>query len=423
RADLAHGANGATPACGRSGHVRKCSSGSLPLVLQQLTKSLELLTIINGTIDKLVAIVDNGRGGDVSNIREKGEKARRYIVDHVEKYPDQIGQIAAEHLGISRQAVNRHLQRLTRDGALTAKGRTRNKSYALAPLVRWTHVYAVGPGLEEDAVWRLDVAPRLGHLADNVADIWQYGFSEMFNNAMDHSQGSEIVVFLTRTAAKSEILIMDNGVGIFRKIQGALGLVDERHAILELSKGKLTTAPTGHTGEGIFFTSKLFDSFDILSGGLLYGFGDAEGWLMEMAKPNEGTAIWLRLYNHTARKMDKVFLQYASEEDDYRFSKTIVPVRLAKYGEEQLISRSQAKRLLARVEVFTKVVLDFEGIEMIGPGFADEIFRVFSNQHPNIEITPIHTSSAVKRMIARAYAAKASGADQPPADGHQETAS
>ncbi|MGH9490227.1 MAG: STAS-like domain-containing protein [Terriglobales bacterium] len=334
----------------------------------------------------------------------------------MEKHPDQIGRLTSEHLGITRQAVNRHIQRLVRDGALTAKGRTRNKSYALAPLVQWHRDYEVAPGLEEDVVWRQDVAPQLGHLPDNVANIWHYGFTEMFNNAMDHSNGKKITVFLTRTAARSDIFIMDDGVGIFRKIRTALGLIDERHAILELSKGKLTTAPSGHTGEGVFFTSKLFDSFDILSGGLCYthNFGDAEGWLQEMAKPEEGTIIWLRLYNRTSRRMDKVFLEYAAQKDDYSFSKTVVPVRLAKYGEEQLISRSQAKRLLARVEVFTKVVLDFEGVEMIGQGFADEIFRVFSNQHPNIEIAPIHTSSAVRRMIARAYLAKGSGGEQPP---------
>lgn len=356
----------------------------------------------------------------MANIRERGEKARRYILENVEKHPDQIGHLAAEHLGISRQAVNRHLQRLIRDGALTAKGRTRNKSYALAALVQWRRDYEIAPGLEEHLVWREDVAPQLGQLPDNVARIWQYGFTEMFNNAIDHSQGSKITVLLTRTAAKSEVAILDDGVGIFRKIQNALGLTDERHAILELSKGKLTTAPAGHTGEGVFFTSKLFDSFDILSSDLFYThkFGDAEGWLLELSKSNEGTAIWLQLYNHTARKIDRVFLQYASEQDDYRFSKTVVPVRLAKYGQEGLISRSQAKRLLARVEVFTKVVLDFEGVDMIGQAFADEIFRVFSNQHPGIEITPIRANSSVRRMIARAAAAKAAGAEQPPWRGH-----
>ena len=88
----------------------------------------------------------------------------------------------------------------------------------------------------------------------------------MFNNAIDHSGGTEIV-FVTKTAAQTTITIKDNGIGIFKKIQAAMNLLDERHAILELAKGKLTTDPKRHTGEGIFFTSRLVDSFDIVSGG------------------------------------------------------------------------------------------------------------------------------------------------------------
>lgn len=82
-------------------------------------------------------------------------------------------------------------------------------------------------------------------------------------------------------------------------------------------------------------------------------------------------------------------------------SKTIVPMRLAKYGAENLISRSQAKRVVSRFDKFTTVVLDFEGIDEIGQGFADEIFRVFANDHPNIELIPYQCSTNVQQMINR----------------------
>jgi len=54
-----------------------------------------------------------------------------------------------------------------------------------------------------------------------------------------------------------------------------------------------------------------------------------------------------------------------------------VPVKLAQYGNDKLVSRSQAKRLLARVELFKVVMLDFTNVPTIGQAFADEIFRVF----------------------------------------------
>ena len=75
---------------------------------------------------------------------------------------------------------------------------------------------------------------------------------------------------------------------------------------------------------------------------------------------------------------------------------------LAQYGNDQLISRSQAKRLLLRVELFKIVIFDFRGVESIGQAFADEIFRVFAHQHPSIELASIHANLSVKQMIDRA---------------------
>jgi hypothetical protein len=206
------------------------------------------------------------------------------------------------------------------------------------------------------------------------------------------------------------MLLADDGVGIFRKIQKALGLLDERHAVLELAKGKLTTDPANHSGEGIFFTSRMFDEFGILSGGVYFSheFGDAEDWILEPT-PHDGTTVLMKLHNHTARTAKKIFDQYSSDDEEYRFNKTVVPVKLAQYGNDQLVSRSQAKRLVARVELFKVVIFDFREVEMIGQAFADEIFRVFAGRHPEIAIHALHANSAVKRMIERAKSGAAAG--------------
>jgi hypothetical protein len=176
--------------------------------------------------------------------------------------------------------------------------------------------------------------------------------------------------------------------------------------VLELAKGKLTTDPKRHSGEGIFFTSRMFDDFAILSGEVSFSheFGK-EDWILQRQSGEEGgTGVFMKLSNHTSRTAKKVFDQFSSE-DDYQFSKTVVPVKLARYGSDQLVSRSQAKRLLARVELFRSVIMDFAEVPTIGQAFADEIFRVFANEHPNIEITSIHANSEVKRMISRVTAA------------------
>ena len=75
---------------------------------------------------------------------------------------------------------------------------------------------------------------------------------------------------------------------------------------------------------------------------------------------------------------------------------------VAQYGEEMLVSRSQAKRLLARLDKFEVVILDFEGVSAIGQAFADEIFRVFALKQSSTRIIPINMNEFVQEMVLRA---------------------
>jgi len=285
-------------------------------------------------------------------------------------------------------------------------------------LIQWRYQTKITPELAEDVVWVDQIRPALGQLPDNVMNIWHHGFTEMFNNAKDHSEGTEILVQIKKDAAMTKMMIMDDGIGIFRKIQSAMNLLDERHAVLELAKGKFTTDPKNHSGEGIFFTSRMFDFFDILSGGVFFSHqrGKSHDWIAERDQPKTGTTVFMELHNHTARTTRKIFDEFSSNDEEYLFNKTVVPVRLAKYGDDNLISRSQAKRLLARVELFKVVVLDFKEVHTIGQAFADEIFRVFAKQHPEINLVPIHANSEVRRMIERVTLSNVPGpsSDFPP---------
>ena len=340
----------------------------------------------------------------MSRVRARGEEIRRYILLNVQDNHRTISRLASEHFKVSRQAIYSHLKRLVRAGALSQNGNTRSRVYELATVLEWKREYEINDNLAEDLVWRADIAEVLGKLPENVRDIWSYGFTEMLNNAKDHSDGSSVSVVMTKTAVTVEMMILDNGVGIFRKIQSALGLLDERHVIFELSKGKLTTDPQHHTGEGLFFTSRMFDAFDILSGSVFFthAFGRDKVWLLERPSTLDGTAIFMRLNSHTSRTTRKIFDKFTSNPDEPAFSKTVVPVALAQYGNDKLISRSQAKRVMARVDLFRTVLLDFKKVPTIGQAFADEVFRIFPREHPQVELLPINANSEVKRMIIRA---------------------
>ncbi|GJG97906.1 STAS-like domain-containing protein [Cupriavidus pauculus] len=338
----------------------------------------------------------------IGNVRAQGEMIRCFILKNIEAHASDIAAVTAAQFGITRQAVNKHLFRLRAQGDIVKEGSARVPFYRLAPLSKTTLHYPLANHPAEDVIWVQDIKPAIAPLPDNVLNIWHHGFTEMFNNAVDHSLGTCITVEIVKTASSTEILIADNGIGIFRKIQQEFSLLDERHAILELSKGKLTTDPKNHSGEGIFFTSRMFDKFDILSGGLYFSHekGKPEDWLSERDVTDAGTAVFMELNNHTALTTRKVFDEFSSN-DDLAFDKTIVPVTLAKYGDDELISRSQAKRLLARVDLFKIVIFDFDGVGSIGQAFADQIFRVFADDHPDIALYTANASQDVQDMIGR----------------------
>src|SRR5262249_8366624 len=145
----------------------------------------------------------------------------------------------------------------------------------------------------------------------------------------------------------------------------ACKLNDPRESILELVKGKLTTDPEHHTGEGLFFTSRMCRRFDIHSGTLIYGhIMQEDDFLIEQDETNkyiQGTWITLTVDTSPSYTFQEIFRKYEVDVDGaMAFRKTHVPVRLALYGNEQLISRSQARRVLSRFNKFSEVMLDFK---------------------------------------------------------------
>lgn len=319
----------------------------------------------------------------------------------VDAHPTDLVAIVARQLGLSRARVGMQVRELIAGGYLRKAGSTRPR-YTRGPNRRFEREY-LRAGLAEDRVWYDDLLPLLDGLPRNVLDIANHGLTEMVNNAVDHSGADFVRVRMDCNDRRLVLLVEDDGIGIFRKIARALALPDERLALLELAKGKLTTDPERHSGEGIFFTSRMFDLYRIDSGGLVFDH-DAEfpEDILVDADETHGTRVLMQIAVDSPRTARSVIDQFSSGPDEYSFARTIVPVRLAKVGNENLVSRSQAKRVLQRVDRFRIVVLDFASVEEIGQAFADEIFRVFANAHPDVELVPVHAVPAVQQMIRRA---------------------
>lgn len=340
--------------------------------------------------------------------KERGERIRRQIVSDVRHHPIDISKHIAKIFSITVQAVNSHIRRLESKGWLTSTGTGKGKRYFIGDVREHKSLLPLSEGLTEDGVWRDQYSFIFEDLPENIVDICHYGFTEMVNNVIDHSDGNHIYISAIRDKEKIMIFVLDDGEGIFRKIKRFCDLNDERQALFELSKGKLTTDPDNHTGEGIFFTSRVFDAFEIDSTGVKFSHDNQFEFdyilETEFSKNAAGTAVYMLINRNSERNIQTIFDDYAGP-DEFQFNKTVIPVRLAQYGNEKLVSRSQAKRLLARVERFQNVIFDFAGVPAIGQAFADEIFRVYANAHPDIVLLPVKMEPNIKKMVNRAVSA------------------
>jgi hypothetical protein len=179
-------------------------------------------------------------------------------------------------------------------------------------------------------------------------------------------------------------------------------LNSELEAIQDLLKGKTTTMPQAHSGEGIFFTSKMADLFILESFDFLLRIdNEINDLFVEPVKPaKRGTRVIFKIKLNSKRHATEIFKKYVSNPDTLAFDKTDVQIRLYTMGTIH-VSRSQARRVLNGLDKFKNIELDFDKVPTVGQGFADEIFRVFQNRHTDIKISAINTNEAVQFMIDR----------------------
>ncbi len=93
-----------------------------------------------------------------------------------------------------------------------------------------------------------------------------------------------------------------------------------------------------------------------------------------------------------------------SNEEFLTITQSTVTVELSQLGGESFISRSQAKRVLFKLERFKRITLDFKNVRIVGQGFVDQVFRVFQNKYPDIQINYIDANEDVEFMIKRGIA-------------------
>jgi len=322
------------------------------------------------------------------------------ILDLLGKGPASSSELG-RRLGISRQAAHARLRGLVEAGRVVREGSARATRYRLPRPERWERRFALD-GLREDDVFRrmaAEVEP-VGRLTGDAAGLVAYVVTELVNNAIDHSSGREVRVSAKPRESLLAIEIEDDGVGAFAHVRERLGLPSDLAAIQEISKGRTTTDPQRHTGEGLFFASKAVELFRLESGGLAWLVDNRRGDMAvaTVEPPRRGTLAAAEIDLANVRSLSALFKEYT---EDYEFAKTRIVIRLFSIG-VRFVSRSEARRLLHGLERFREVVLDFRGVEGVGQGFADEVFRVWGRAHPETSLLPVHVNEAVEFMVTRA---------------------
>ncbi len=222
----------------------------------------------------------------------------------------------------------------------------------------------------------------------------------MLNNAIEHSQSKKIEIQIKRSPIDIRFEVRDRGIGIFSNIMRKRKLKNEFEAIQDLLKGKQTTLPKEHTGEGIFFTSKVGDMLTIQSSRKKIIFNNAlDDIFIKETKETIGTRVDFRVAIKSKINLSGVFKEYSDKA--FSFAKTETKVSLYKIDTD-FISRSQARRIVSGLDKFKKILLDFRGVDTVGQAFADEVFRVWQKMHPKIKIEHRNANKNIEFMIKRA---------------------
>ncbi|MBN1684395.1 MAG: DUF4325 domain-containing protein [Gammaproteobacteria bacterium] len=339
-------------------------------------------------------------------MKTQAEIIRSFLLKNISEHPSDIVALAAQKFQVTRTTIHRHLNQLIKANKISKTGTTRQISYSLLDSFKKQFSFQIHQKLDESDIWSNYFQRTFLTLSENIYTICEYGFTEILNNAIWHSQGKSVI---TKSYCKDDSIILtiiDDGIGIFDKLAKTFNFEDKREGVLAISKGKLTTDPAHHTGEGLFFSSRAFDIFSISANQLTYIRNNLEqDWFLTSNDYNtsKGTTVSMTISRHSKTDLVSIFKKF-QDPNTLAFDRTHILVELSKFEEERFISRSQAKRILFNLEKFRDVTLDFKSVKLVGQGFCDEIFRIFKAKHPEITIRYVNANPDIEFMIKRSIA-------------------
>ena len=327
----------------------------------------------------------------------------------------------ARRLKVTRPTVSRHLTAMIEDGRVAKEGggkrvRFRNgfagmavsedevptdrKDIGTPPPSSLSFVRRYPRAvISEDRVWQelLSLHPVLGRLSVPARELFRIRLHRDAQQRHRALAGREVEVCFSQASDDTlSFEIQDDGVGLFQSLRRSLRLGSVEEAVKKLSQSRLPPLPDGRVAAGLFFSSRAARRFEVDSNGFRWMVDNQSGsTAAASAGPRKGTRVRFQGELQPRRTLAELFARYSEHTIVH---KTRVVVTLG----TSFISRKEAQRLLAPLERFHTVVLDFKDVKEIGQGFADEVFRVWPSSHPHVTLEPINMSPVVSLMIDHA---------------------
>lgn len=343
-------------------------------------------------------------------MRHQGEQIRQAILQALVSHPGTNPTATLQkRFSVSREAIRRQLKTLTATGFIREEGYGKGRRYHLvasqifpqpAQIFRISY-QELKKGGEAD-IYQRYIFPFLqaAHVSANNLNRVSYTATEILNNVIDHSSSKTVILSMEISNHTLQLIIEDDGVGVFETLRNFFSLDGYFEAAGELAKGKRTTDPSKHAGEGLFFSARIADSFLIEANGIKYSYIEKiDDWSIATSNQTKGAKLTLTFDLNSPKSTKDIFDKYTDDFNFQQNSPRLVLPYIIKMPYGDFPSRSEAKKILAGAEKFKSIVIDFKDVESIGQGFADEIFRVFQNSHPDINIEFKNANPFVERMI------------------------
>ncbi|MBI9046358.1 MAG: DUF4325 domain-containing protein [Anaerolineaceae bacterium] len=325
----------------------------------------------------------------------KIEEIKEFIIQYVRQNPVDIVDLLADKFSCSRQSALGYLREFCEQGWISNVEGT----YVLDLVKELCFDLPITQTLNADTIWLEKVFPIFQKMPVNVVALCQFGFTEILSNAIEFSGGNQVCIQVKIWPDQVQLIIADDGIGLFESLKQALEYEHISHLVLELLKGKYSTHPEKHAGTGLFYAARLFDWFSVSSKELRLERKANRFQLFQSEQAIQGTGVIMQTRTRSDRTLVSVFDQYGDGLSAKSLKHTEVPVFLVKSGTQPLVKPSQAEILLKRLNLFEVIILDFEYISTTSIEFLDEIFRTFLEENPKVQLIPVNTNKRIQHMI------------------------